>query len=74
MEVLRKLGDGSLLMGIFILPFAVSGLVLFIKGVFAYLETIDEKYHFSKGWQVGAFGAFLLLSYIALFLAVSRLL
>lgn len=48
MEKLLILGDGSLLIGILILPFAVNGLILVIKGAFAYLEKIDEKYSFKK--------------------------
>lgn len=72
MEKLLILGDGSLLIGILILPFAVNGLILVIKGAFAYLEKIDEKYSFAKGWQVGLFGAVTLLSYLGLFYAISK--
>ena len=74
MEKLRILGDGSLMYGILILPFAVNGLILIVKGAFAYLEKIDEKYTFTKDWQVGAFGTISLLSYLAFFLAVARIL
>lgn len=73
MEKLLILGDGSLLIGILILPFAVNGLILVIKGAFAYLEKIDEKYSFTKEWQVGLFGAITLLSYLGLFYAVSKI-
>ena len=74
MEKLLILGDGSLILGILTLPFAVNGLILIIKGAFAYLEKIDKKYTFTKDWQVGAFGAVTLLSYLAFFIAVSRIL
>ena len=74
MEKLLILGDGSLLIGILILPFAVNGLILVIKGAFAYLEKIDEKYSFKKRWQIGLFGAVTLLSYFGLFYAISKVL
>lgn len=74
MEKLRILGDGSLIYGLLLLPFAINGLILIAKGAFAYLEKIDEKYTFTKDWQIGAFGAISLLSYLAFFLAVARIL
>lgn len=74
MEKLLILGDGSLLIGILILPFAVNGLILVIKGAFAYLEKIDEKYSFKKNWQIGLLGTITLLSYVGLFYAISKVL
>ena len=74
MEKLIILGDGSLLIGILIIPFAVNGLILVIKGALAYLEKIDEKYSFAKNWQVGLFGVITFLSYIGLFYAISKVL
>lgn len=74
MEKLFILGDGSLIKGLLLLPFAVNGLILIIKGAFAYLEKVDEKYTFTKDWQVGAFGAISLLSYLAFLYAVSKIL
>lgn len=74
MEKLLVLGDGSLIQGLLILPFAINGLILIIKGAFAYLEKIDQKYTFSKDWQVGALGAVSLLSYLAFIYAVSKIL
>ena len=74
MGKLFVLGDGSLIKGILLLPFAVNGLILIIKGAFAYLEKVDEKHTFTKDWQVGAFGATSLLSYLAFLYAVSKLL
>ena len=74
MEKLLLLGDGSLIKGILILPFAVSGLILVIKGAFAYLEKLDTKVTITKDWQVGVLGTIYLLSYLGLFYAVAKLL
>ena len=74
MEKLIILGDGSLLVGILILPFAVNGLILVIKGAFAYLEKLDEKRSFTKNWQVGLFGVATMLSYLGLFYTISKIL
>lgn len=76
MEKLIILGDGSLVRGLVILPFAISGLILVFKGAFAYLEKVNEKYtkKFKKDWQIGAVGTIYLLSYLGLFYAVSKLL
>jgi hypothetical protein len=74
MDKILLLGDGSLIKGILIIPFAVNGLILVIKGAFAYLENIDKKYTFTKNWQVGAFGVITLLSYLGLFYAVAKIL
>lgn len=74
MEKLRLLGDGSLIYGLLILPFAVNGLILIIKGAFAYIEKIDEKYTFTKDWQVGAYAVISLLSYLAFLYAAAKIL
>ena len=74
MDKLLLLGDGSLIKGILVLPFSVYGLILIIKGAFAHLEKIDEKYNNPKGWQVGALGATYLLSYLGFLYAVAKLL
>lgn len=74
MEELLILGDGSLIQGIIILPFAINGLLLVIKGAFAYLEKVEQKYTFNKNWQIGAFGAINLLSYLGFLHAVTKFL
>ena len=74
MEKLLILGDGSLIQGIVILPFAINGLLLVIKGAIAYLEKVDQKYTFKKNWHVGAFGVISLLSYLGFIYAVTKLL
>ena len=74
MDKLLLLGGGSLIIGILILPFAVYGLILVIKGALAYLEKLDEKYTKPKDWQVGALGALYLLSYLGFLYAVAKLL
>jgi hypothetical protein len=74
MEKILILGDGSLIHGIVILPFAINGLLLVIKGAIAYLEKVDQKYTFKKNWQVGAFGVISLLSYLGFIYAVTKLL
>ena len=73
-DIILRLGDGSWVIGLFTLPFAINGFILFMKGVFAILEKIEEKYDFRSGFSVGLVGAVLLLSYIALFIAAKRLL
>ena len=72
-EIILRLGDGSWAIGLFTLPFAINGFILFVKGVFALLEKIDGKYDFKSGLSVGLLGIVLLLSYMALFIAVKRL-
>ena len=74
MDKLLLIGDGSLIKGILILPFAIYGLVLVIKGAFANLEKVDKKYNITKDWQVGALGAIYLLSYLGFLYAVARIL
>lgn len=73
MDKLLLLGNGSLIKGMLVLPFAVYGLILVIKGAFAYLDKIDTKYNFTKNWQVGLFGAIHWLSYLGFLYAVSKL-
>lgn len=75
-DIILRLGDGSWVIGIFTLPFAISGLVLFVKGAFALLEKIEEKYNskFKSNFSIGLFSTVLLLSYMALFIAAKRLL
>lgn len=72
-EKLLVLGDGSLLIGVLILPFAVCGFILIIKGAIAHLEKIGEKYTLKKNWQVGLLGIIYLLSYLGFFYAVSKI-
>lgn len=74
MDKLLLLGDGSLIKGILVLPFAVYGLILVIKGAFANLEKVDAKYNITKDWQVGALGAIYLLSYLGFLYAVGKIL
>ena len=74
MEKLLILGDGSLTKGILLLPFAICGLILFLKGAIANLDEMATKYTFKKDWQVGAFFTILILSYMAFVYAITRLL
>ena len=74
METLLALGDGSLIKGIVILPFAFNGLLLVIKGAFAYLEEIDQKHTFKKNWHISLFFLLIILSYTAFVYAITRLL
>ena len=74
MEKLLLLGDGSLIRGILVLPFAICGLILVIRGAFATLEKLDTKLNITKGWQVGLLGTIYLLSYLGFLYAVAKLL
>lgn len=77
MEKILLLGDGSLLRGILILPFAVSGLVLVAKGAVAHLDKLLETHpelNKLKNWQASALFLFHLLCYVGVFYAASRLL
>ena len=73
-EIILRLGDGSWVLGLCIFPFAVNGCILFVKGVFALLEEIEYKYELKSNFSVGLLGIVLLFSYMALFIAVGRLL
>lgn len=73
MDKILILGDGSWLRGLLVLPFAINGLILVIRGAIANLEKLEEK-RITKGWQVGATSAIFLLSYMALFYAAAKLL
>ena len=73
MDKILILGDGSWLKGLLVLPFAINGLILVIRGAIANLDKLEEK-HLTKGWQVGAYFAIFLLSYMALFYAAAKLL
>ena len=74
MDKLLLLGDGSLLRGILVLPFAVYGLILVVKGALAYIEEMGTKYNLAKNWQVGLLGTIHFLSYLGFLYAVSKLL
>ena len=74
MEKLLILGDGSLLKGILILPFAIYGLILFLKGAIANIDEVNTKNTLKKNWQIGAWFTTFLLSYIAFVYAITRLL
>ena len=77
MENLLILGDGSWLSGLLILPFAINGLVLVIRGAIANIEKMAEKMEakrMTKNWQIGTHFLFLILSYLALVYAIKQLL
>ena len=74
MEKLLILGDGSLIKGLATLPFAIIGLILFLKGAIANLDEIASKYTFKKDWKASACFAVFILSYIAFVYAITRLL
>lgn len=73
METILILGDGSWLKGLLILPFAINGLILVIKGAIANLDKLEEK-RIKKDWQASAYFAVFILSYLALLDAVTKLL
>lgn len=73
MDKILILGDGSWLRGLLVIPFAINGLILLIRGAIANLEKLEEK-RFTKDWQVSATFAIFLLSYMALFYATTKLL
>lgn len=74
MKKLLLLGDGSLLQSILIFPFAICGLILFLRGAVLTLEELSEKFTFKKDWQIGAFFAVFLLCYLAFVYAITKLL
>jgi hypothetical protein len=74
MEKLLILGDGSLIKGILILPFAINGVILVIKGAIANLDKLDETRTVKTNWQAGAYFSVFILSYSALLYAVAKLL
>lgn len=73
-DIVLKLGDGSWLAGILTLPFAINGLILVVKGTFTLFDKFDEKYDIKSNFMVGIIGVVLILSYLALAIAVKRLL
>ena len=74
MERLLILGDGSLLKGILTLPFAIYGLILFLKGAIANIDEMDTKNILKKKWQTSAWFTIFILSYIAFVYAITKLL
>lgn len=74
MKNLLIIGDGSLLKGILVLLFAVNGLILVILGAVANLDRLAEKHPNAKGWQASTYFAILILSYLALLDAITKLL
>lgn len=74
MEKILILGDGSLIQGIVILPFAIIGLILFLRGAIANIDEIGQKLTFKKDWQISAFFLVIILSYMAFVYAITRLL
>ncbi len=73
MDKIKILGDGSWLKGLLILPFAINGLALVIRGFIVNLEKLEEK-RITKDWQPSAYFLVLILSYLALLDAVTKLL
>lgn len=73
MDKLLIIGDGSWLRGLLILPFAINGLILVIKGAIVNLDKLEEK-RITKDWQVSAYFAVFIFSYVALFYVVTKLL
>lgn len=74
MDTLLKLGNGSLIRSLLILPFAVNGLILLLRGAIANLDSLAEKHPKAKDWQASAYFAILILSYLALVYAIKQLL
>lgn len=74
MDTLIILGEGSLIKGILVMPFVISGLVLFLRGAASNIEEIGQKFTFRKDWQIGLFLLVIILSYMALVYAITRLL
>lgn len=74
MDDLIILGNGSLIKGILVFPFAISGLILFFKGVFSNIDEIGQKFTFKKDWQASLFFLIIILSYTAFVYAITKLL
>lgn len=74
MEKLIILGDGSLIKGILVMPFAITGLILFLRGAVSNIEEIGQKFTFRKDWQASLFFLIIILSYIAFVDAITKLL
>lgn len=74
METLIILGDGSLIKGILVLPFVISGLILFLRGAISNIDEIGQKFTFKKDWQVSLFFLIIIFSYIAFVDAITKLL
>ena len=74
MEKLLMLGDGSLVKGILVFPFAISGLILFFKGAFSNIDEIGQKFTFRKDWQASLFFLIIILSYMAFVYAITKML
>ena len=74
MDTLIVLGDGSLIKGILVLPFVISGLILFLRGAASNIEEIGQKFTFRKDWQVSLFFLIIILSYMAFVYAITKLL
>ena len=74
MDTLIILGDGSIIKCILVMPFVISGLILFLRGAISNIDEIGEKFTFKKNWQVGLFFLIIIFSYIAFVDAITKLL
>ena len=74
MDTLIILGVGSIIKGILVMPFVISGLILFLRGAISNIDEIGEKFTFKKNWQVGLFFLIIIFSYIAFVDAITKLL
>ena len=67
------IGNGSLLKGVIILPFAIAGFINVFRGFCYNLEQTEDKNKIKKYWQFVIYLIFTILSYVALFLAIKEI-
>jgi hypothetical protein len=74
MDTLLIIGDGSILKGIIISVLSINGLYLMFRGFASNLDHLEDKPHINKSWKASLYFVLIILSYIAVFYAASKLL
>ena len=69
-----KLGYGSLIKGLLLLPFFIVGCVYVVRGFFAVGEKDGENIPFKHKWQESLYFIIMLVSYIAFVIGIGGLL
>lgn len=74
MDKLLALGDGSVIKGIIISLLSINGLYLMFRGFASNLDHLEDKPNIKKDWKASLYFVLIILSYLAVFYAASKLL
>ena len=73
-DVILKIGGGSIVVGIVLIPFVIIGCINIFRGFGAVLEMDEAKFgkRIKKNWQFAVYLLFYIGGYLALFYVITK--